>query len=184
MIFIHHYPEYESNFGIDHSRIVDLLQVFETIPTIDVSFIGNKWWWISLAVMRDPNSGGLRAFNMDVYGIWGTKTEIGDRELWHLFLAFGSGYLCRGNPPLGREGPQNPGEIPDTPHGLSQKFVRVTRAARANTCFYCRKHAPAYAISMLNWILLLLVHGRMHGREARLVGRAWFAALIVGHTPA
>ena len=37
-----HYPEYESNFGIDHSRIVDLLQVFDISPTIDVSVIGNE----------------------------------------------------------------------------------------------------------------------------------------------
>ena len=60
---------------------------------------------------------------MDVYGNWGNKAEIGDRELRHLFLAFGSGYLGREKPPLGRETPQKPGDIPDTPHGLSQKFV-------------------------------------------------------------
>ena len=33
MIFNYYYPEYESKLGIDHSRIVDLLQVFDTIPT-------------------------------------------------------------------------------------------------------------------------------------------------------
>ena len=37
-----YYPEYESNFGIDHSRIVDLVQVFDTTPRIGVWIIGNE----------------------------------------------------------------------------------------------------------------------------------------------
>ena len=32
----YYYPEYESNSGIDHSRIVDLLQVFDICRKIDV----------------------------------------------------------------------------------------------------------------------------------------------------
>ena len=32
----HNHPEYESKLGIDHSRIVDLLQVFDISLTIDV----------------------------------------------------------------------------------------------------------------------------------------------------
>ena len=52
-----YYPEYESNFGIDHSRIVDLLQVFDISCTIDVWAIGNKWRWIPPAASIDPNSG-------------------------------------------------------------------------------------------------------------------------------
>ena len=41
--------------GIDHSRIVDLVQVLDISPTIDVWVIGNKWRWISPAAMRDPD---------------------------------------------------------------------------------------------------------------------------------
>ena len=36
ILFLYCYPEYESNLRINHSLIVDLGQVFETIPTIDV----------------------------------------------------------------------------------------------------------------------------------------------------
>ena len=32
-----YYLEYESNFGIDHSRIVDLLKVFDISSTIDAA---------------------------------------------------------------------------------------------------------------------------------------------------
>ena len=53
---------------------------------------------------------------METYGIWGTNSLNGDREPSELFLDFGSTFLGREKPPLGRERPQNPGEISDTPH--------------------------------------------------------------------
>ena len=52
MIFNYYYPEYESKLGIDHSRIVDLLQVFDTIPTA-VSRVCGIW---------RPRLGGRSAF--------------------------------------------------------------------------------------------------------------------------
>ena len=77
-----YYPKYELKFGIDHSRIVDLLQVFDISPTIDLPVIGNERLSLKVAAMRDPNSGGYEALNIDFYGIWATKAEIGDRELF------------------------------------------------------------------------------------------------------
>ena len=60
--------------------------------------------------------------------------------------------------------------------GLSQMLVRVTKAARAKTCFYYTKHAPAYAISLYNRILSLPVWSRdpvhaLYGTMTRLAPR-------------
>ena len=49
------YPEYESDFGIDHCRIVDLLQVFDISPTIDVWITGNQWLSLKVAASREPD---------------------------------------------------------------------------------------------------------------------------------
>ena len=54
-IFLYYYPEYELNFGIDHSRIVDLLQVFDTSGTIDVLITVNQWLSLKVAAMIDPD---------------------------------------------------------------------------------------------------------------------------------
>ena len=50
--------------------------------------------------------GGYEPFNIDFYGIWATKAEIGDREQREIFLAFGSSYLGREKPLLCRERPK------------------------------------------------------------------------------
>ena len=63
-------------------------------------------------------------------------------------------------------------EIPDWRH----KLVRVTRAACAKTCFYYRKHTPAYAFcqskrthrALFGNETVWSVPRRMHGWEAGL----------------
>ena len=41
--------------GIDHSRIVDLLQVLDTSPTIDVLVNEDQWRSLKVAASRDPD---------------------------------------------------------------------------------------------------------------------------------
>ena len=48
--------------GIDHSRIVDLLQVLDTIPTIDVWGNENQWRSLKVAAMIDPDCALDRGF--------------------------------------------------------------------------------------------------------------------------
>ena len=111
-----HYPEYESDLGIDHSRIVDLLQVVETVSTIDVWTIWEQQPSLKCVECQDPISGRIRTFNMESHGIWVTKALNGDREL---FLAFGSAFLGREKPLLGQETPRNLREIPPTQSGYT-----------------------------------------------------------------
>ena len=49
------YPEYESNFGIDHLRIVDLLQVFDISCTVQLSGTSNERCDLKVAASRDPD---------------------------------------------------------------------------------------------------------------------------------
>ena len=76
--FIGYYPEYESKLRIDHSRIVDLLQVFYISGTMDMWAIRQQWPSLKCPECRDPDSRTIRPFNIDFYGSWVTKALNGD----------------------------------------------------------------------------------------------------------
>ena len=98
--------------GIDHSRIVDLLQVLDISCTkLYDRRVGDQGTKVKSFPCRQvgiPTRGGGGGgggdfhFQHGFYEMWVTKALNGDREQAQLFLAFGSGYVGRERFPTAR----------------------------------------------------------------------------------
>ena len=103
---LYFYPKYESKLGIDHSRNVDLLQVFEISSRIDVWSIRQQRPSLKCVECHDPDCMEDHVFKIEIYGtyLWsicmghrtpGTKTSTFTVQKIHRLTPSRSVQVCK-----------------------------------------------------------------------------------------